>query len=416
MQGLTRTNSDLQFVMVMDRSGNAIVATDPEVMGKNFKFREYFKQAMEGHSYMTGIIVGSVAGAAGVFFSRPVFAPDSDTVIGAVVMRVKAEPVARILDAARVDEERVPFLVDGDGVIVWHPDEPLPLQEPRAAQEGSARRDRCRPTLPPFPDRHDQPARAGRGDDEYGDRGHIEYHSRIMKRDEIAGYAPVPLNDWVVGVSESRDYFAAPLARLFQKVILSVVLAGGIFVALALIFARSIVRPIQALTESANALKNGDYENANIEVRSADEVGQLARTFNVMIDVLRQRERERERSGARRARRLRQGTLAFFRGHQPHRRLGLGIVAQLCVQHCPRARLRTAMSHSWMNQFWLRSESTGVWPVSGTCITLTRGFSSIRLMVGGSSASDIIPWIRNTGQRTRFHRLHWSRLSWASSR
>jgi HAMP domain-containing protein len=34
-------------------------------------------------------------------------------------------------------------------------------------------------------------------------------------------------------------------------------------------------------------------------VRSNDEVGQLARTFNVMIDVLRQR--ERERSGRRSA-------------------------------------------------------------------------------------------------------------------
>jgi len=30
-----------------------------------------------------------------------------------------------------------------------------------------------------------------------------------------------------------------------------------------------------------------------VTVRSNDEVGQLARTFNVMIDVLRQRERER---------------------------------------------------------------------------------------------------------------------------
>jgi len=29
-------------------------------------------------------------------------------------------------------------------------------------------------------------------------------------------------------------------------------------------------------------------------VRTSDEVGQLARTFNVMIDVLRQRERERD--------------------------------------------------------------------------------------------------------------------------
>jgi nitrogen fixation/metabolism regulation signal transduction histidine kinase len=97
-------------------------------------------------------------------------------------------------------------------------------------------------------------------------------------------------------VTESRDYFAAPLDRLFEKVVLSVLLAGIIFVGLALIFARSIVKPIERLTGAAHALKSGDYANANIEVRSSDEVGQLARTFNVMIDVLRQRERERHRA------------------------------------------------------------------------------------------------------------------------
>ena len=76
---------------------------------------------------------------------------------------------------------------------------------------------------------------------------------------------------------------------------ISMHLAGAIFVALASWFARSITRPIQKLTAAAHALKSGDYDKANIAVRSNDEIGQLARTFNVMIDVLRQRDRERER-------------------------------------------------------------------------------------------------------------------------
>src|SRR5690606_21428291 len=81
-----------------------------------------FRTAMEGQPHMTGIIVGSVAGAAGVFYSRPVFSPEGK-VIGAVVMRIKAEPIGRILANARVGNDRLPFLIDNHGVVVWHPDE-----------------------------------------------------------------------------------------------------------------------------------------------------------------------------------------------------------------------------------------------------------------------------------------------------
>jgi nitrogen fixation/metabolism regulation signal transduction histidine kinase len=65
-----------------------------------------------------------------------------------------------------------------------------------------------------------------------------------------------------------------------------------LFVVLAVAFSRSIVRPIEALENAAHALKAGDYDNATVRVTSTDEIGRLARVFNVMIDVLRQREQE----------------------------------------------------------------------------------------------------------------------------
>ena len=297
LNGLVKANPDIQFTMVMDPAGNAIVATDPNVMGKNFKFREYFRTAMEGRPFMTGIIVGAVAGAAGVFYSRPVFDHDGK-VIGAVVMRIKADPIGRILANAKVGNDRIPFLVDEDGVVVWHPDEKMmfksltPLSK-EAMEEIVADQRFRRPKIESL----NQPwlAKAMVGAKQ---PGNVAYFSNISQREEIAGYAPVPGHNWVVGVSESREYFAAPLERLFENTLVSVALAGAVFMLLAMIFARSIVRPIEQLTAAAHALKAGDYDRANIAVRSNDEVGQLARTFNVMIDVLRQRERERERRRA----------------------------------------------------------------------------------------------------------------------
>lgn len=293
LQALAKTNQDIQFVMVMDRAGNAIVATDPAVMGKNFKFREYFKEAIEGRAYMTGIIVGSVAGASGVFFSRPVYSVDGKEVTGAVVMRVKADPIVRILGSTTDGKDRQPFLVDGDGVIVWHPDEKMmfkslvPLTRTVMQEIVSDQRFR-RKTI----DSVNQPELAAAMVGAKG-TGHVMYRSHTSHRDEIAGWASVGGNDWTVGVTESSDYFAAPLRALLDRALVGVLLVGAIFTALASLFARSIVKPVEQLTAAAHALKSGDYDNANIDVRSNDEVGQLARTFNVMIDVLRQRERER---------------------------------------------------------------------------------------------------------------------------
>jgi serine/threonine protein kinase/HAMP domain-containing protein len=291
LNNLVKANPDIQFTMLMNTNGDAIVATDPNVMGKNFKFREYFKEAMEGRRHMTGVIVGAVAGAAGVFYSRPVFDP-SGAVIGAVVMRIKAEPIGRMLAQAKVGGDRIPFLIDDMGVVVWHPDEKqmfkslTPLGKAQIDEIAADQRFRRKeieslnePTL----------AKAMIGAKE---RGNISYYSSVSRREEIAGFSPVPGHDWVVGVSESRDYFAAPLERLFQNVLISVAIVGAVFLVLALWFARTIVKPIEKLTSAAHALKSGDYDKANIAVRANDEVGQLARTFNVMIDVLRQRERE----------------------------------------------------------------------------------------------------------------------------
>ena len=124
--------------------------------------------------------------------------------------------------------------------------------------------------------------------------GNLNIYSTVSNKNEIVGYAPVRGQNWVVSISESREFFEAPLNQLFDRVLYSVVLIGLIFLALALLFARSIVQPIERLIQATHALKNGDYDKATVKVTSRDELGRLSRTFNVMIDVLRQREREKQ--------------------------------------------------------------------------------------------------------------------------
>lgn len=294
---LVKANPDVHLVMLMDAEGTVKVSNDSELIGRNFRFRRYVQEAMAGRPHVTGIVVGSVAGAAGVFFSVPMQGP-SGKVIGAAVLRIHAQAFTRILEQAGHESSLTAFLIDGDGVLLHHPRKDLlyrslmPLRADQLAAIKADQRFRL-DTIESL--NQPQLAQAMIGARAMGTVP--TYRSHASGVDEVAGFAPVPGHDWVVGVSEPRAKFEAPVQALYNQLLLSVALVGLLFTGLALRFARSIVRPIRALTGAADALKVGDFDRATVTVRSSDEVGQLARTFNVMIDVLRQRERERERGG-----------------------------------------------------------------------------------------------------------------------
>jgi C4-dicarboxylate-specific signal transduction histidine kinase len=293
LAALAKANPDIHFVMVMDALGGVRISTDRDLMGRNFAFREYFKEAIAGRSFTTGIVVGAAAGAAGVFFAEPA-RDEAGQVVGAVVLRVRATAFASILDEVRHDTNLTPSMVDGDGVVVHHGNKDLmfrslmPLDDDvqkRIKSDQRFRRDRIESINEP------ELAEAMLGRNR---TGNVSYRSTVSGVDEIAGFAPVPGHNWTVVVSQTREAFEQPVMRLMTHLMVSLALVGLLFTGLALLFARTIVRPVQQLTSGADALKSGRFEQAYVDAKGRDELGQLARTFNVMVDVLRQRERERE--------------------------------------------------------------------------------------------------------------------------
>ena len=63
------------------------------------------------------------------------------------------------------------------------------------------------------------------------------------------------------------------------------ILAGGVAVILTLFLSRHILAPVESLSRAARALAGGDFSR-RVNVRSKDEVSELARTFNIMADEL----------------------------------------------------------------------------------------------------------------------------------
>jgi signal transduction histidine kinase len=98
----------------------------------------------------------------------------------------------------------------------------------------------------------------------------------------IAAARPIANTPWLVAVEFPRQSVLVTANRFLQWIIIigGVLIAIGIFIAW--LMSRNITRPLNKLTAAASAIAGGDY-STTVAVDRRDEVGKLARAFNVMI-------------------------------------------------------------------------------------------------------------------------------------
>jgi class 3 adenylate cyclase len=85
-------------------------------------------------------------------------------------------------------------------------------------------------------------------------------------------------------------------ARLGVDVLIAVAVATTVSLELTVLLSKSILRPIADLQRATDAVRKGDFEGA-VPVTTGDELGELAASFNQMVEGLRERERIREAFG-----------------------------------------------------------------------------------------------------------------------
>ena len=90
---------------------------------------------------------------------------------------------------------------------------------------------------------------------------------------------------WGVFVVARAEELYAPVRRLIRNTALSALLALAIAVCAAAVFARSLSGPINRLVDATRAFAHGDFSE-RVSIRSQNELGLLAGTFNQMADQI----------------------------------------------------------------------------------------------------------------------------------
>lgn len=102
---------------------------------------------------------------------------------------------------------------------------------------------------------------------------------------------------WVIGTGIYVDDVEEGIASFQFNIILFLIIIGILGLAIGFIIARGIASKVNKLAQGAENVANGDV-NVNIDIKTDNELGKLANSFNIMVENIRNSVEEIKQKGA----------------------------------------------------------------------------------------------------------------------
>ena len=245
--------------LAMDTAGSNIdFSTDPRFVearkGKTWFGPVYFRKETE--PYMSIAI------------------PEARDRPGATVVDVNLKFIWDVVSRIRIGQKGIAYVVDAKGFLVAHPDISLVLKKVNLSELPQVKA-----ALAAGPDA------AWREEPEARD---------INGERVLSAYAPVEPTGWRVFVEEPASAVFAPLYDAILRTALLLLAGVAISIGASVFLARRMVQPVRALQQGAERIGAGDLTK-RIEVKTGDELEDLAERFNTMTQQLRESYADLER-------------------------------------------------------------------------------------------------------------------------
>lgn len=263
-------------ISLTDASGLQVADTEG-VTGDDKSDFGWFKGAATGKVYYSDVRVSVDMGMATMNFSAPVY-DHAGNFIGVVVTRLDLEKTMWAIAGKFGEDEKAAgrpenyaYLINKEGVFIYHPTKEMILRD-NLMELGV-------------------PELVGAGQEMIAGRsGIVAYHFRGV--DKTVAYAPLKGygkyvgQGWSIGVGVSDKYYLASAKVIRNGAItigLVLTILGFIFASL---LSHKLTVAIKELVEKTQKIAEGDLTQ-RINVKSKDEIGELAITLNSMAESLR---------------------------------------------------------------------------------------------------------------------------------
>jgi methyl-accepting chemotaxis protein len=249
-----------QNICVADQNGQIVAAADSQDAGsQNVQGEAYFKTLMAGEPFTFSLQRHKTTDAPILIMAAHMQAPDQAPAIIFGIIAIESIN-ALFMDQIKLGESGFAFLYEGVGRVVAHPNRKMQLNFDMNAVDG-----------------FEQSKGLTQGKYTYSYDGVEKW----------GAFNHIPSMNWLAGVTISADEVLAPARRMGQlnlMVTLIAVLLAGVII---FIISNSVVRPINRVVAGLKDAAEGEGDlTKRLRIGSRDEVGDLARWFNVFIEKM----------------------------------------------------------------------------------------------------------------------------------
>ena len=228
--------------------------------------RSYYPQVLKGEIAVSDPMVGKATGQMVTVVAVPVKQDGKITGIlfGAVIM----EDLAKKVLSVKAGQTGYAYMLQGDGLVIIHPNKDFAMKTNALSEPAFS------PALRAVSDRMVR-----------GENGLATYDLADVKK--MVAFAPVPGVKWSLAVTGPESEVTGALSSLTTVSFLTIVVVLIIAALAVMLLTRRIVGPVRQMVAYSEEIAAGDIRDSRHDIRSNDEIGQLADSLVRMRDNLR---------------------------------------------------------------------------------------------------------------------------------